>query len=886
ITVAGELGYVDTVALLHHRKGVTYNKMDDMEAAIAATQRAIALRIDLADTTGLGQSYYNLAYFYEWNNQARQALEAFERAVQLGDGPKNTFFFYAIIPLASRERDFGDYGRAIAHLELCLDFLATQVEDPNEDPYRFGITYLNLGSVYNVLGTKKDIEQSLIYLKQAQAFLEQLDPSNDLADCYKELGNSYDELQQHTTAIDFYEKTKGIYTADEDGEALAGSYMNIGIQYRKIGAFAKAKQNFQQGLQLLEAAYGTGYHYSKAKLADNLADTYRDQGQFETALQYYQDAIQHSLPTFRANDYLQNPSKAQLLAASDKEAILTYLGDKAQGWLAFYESTQNSTHLKEALATLALADVLIDAMRREHSAEESKLIWRRKVHDIYETALSIAFSLEDQERAFYFFEKSKSILLLDGLMAADARALISDSLAQQERALIQQIIDLNEALAEAPNDQELRTQKLASEKELQALVKQLAATNPKYHELRYTAAVQDLATTQQALRASEAMVTYFFGKRAIYAMPITAQGAQLVRIERDSLLDQTLGRLIEQFQEASAILNHPGQYASDAYALYALLLEPVLERLAVASIQSLCFVLDGPLQYLPFEALLVEPPSRYNLGLLPYLIRNYEVRYAYSATILSKQQALSTATTNAQVFGVAPFATANGALGQLPYSKTELQGIKALAKGAYYLDASASSIAFRQMAPLYRVLHLSTHASANSASAKPFIYFADQKLFLSDLYTMELPADLVVLSACETGLGKVQTGEGVMSLSRGFTYAGAKSLISSLWRVNDQSTSDIFTGFYEVLKEGKTKSSALHEAKLNYLNSTQLADAQKSPYYWAGFVYVGSDGGLELERSSEYWWWIILLGVLLVLGAGWRFRRRKRTSEPLSSPSP
>ncbi|MEN0006997.1 MAG: tetratricopeptide repeat protein, partial [Bacteroidota bacterium] len=98
ITVAGELGYVDTVALLHHRKGVTYSKMDDMEAAIAATQKAIALRADLADTTGLGQSYYNLAYFYEWNNQARQALEAFERAVQLGDGPKNTFFFYAIIP--------------------------------------------------------------------------------------------------------------------------------------------------------------------------------------------------------------------------------------------------------------------------------------------------------------------------------------------------------------------------------------------------------------------------------------------------------------------------------------------------------------------------------------------------------------------------------------------------------------------------------------------------------------------------------------------------------------------------------------------------------------------------------------------------------------------
>jgi len=131
---------------------------------------------------------------------------------------------------------------------------------------------------------------------------------------------------------------------------------------------------------------------------------------------------------------------------------------------------------------------------------------------------------------------------------------------------------------------------------------------------------------------------------------------------------------------------------------------------------------------------------------------------------------------------------------------------------------------------------------------------------------------LVVLSACETNLGKIEKGEGVMSLARGFTYAGAISLISSLWKVNESSTADISSKLYKYLVEGKTKSEALHQSKLDYIN--QASELKNSPYYWAGFVFIGNDGTVELSTGLGWKTWLLIGGLsLVVLFFIWRKRR-------------
>ncbi|MBK6930668.1 MAG: CHAT domain-containing protein [Saprospirales bacterium] len=187
-------------------------------------------------------------------------------------------------------------------------------------------------------------------------------------------------------------------------------------------------------------------------------------------------------------------------------------------------------------------------------------------------------------------------------------------------------------------------------------------------------------------------------------------------------------------------------------------------------------------------------------------------------------------------------------LAALRASGDEVAAIANLWKGKSVYRQAATLDAFRQLAPRYRILHLSTHGQADDRNGDyAFLAFrvADEhdaysKLYARDLYNLEINADLVVLSACETGTGKLQRGEGIVSLARAFAYSGAKSLITTLWKVNDTSTKDLMIRFYQYLKAGRPKDAALQLAKKDYLASRQAGGgAALHPFFWAGFIAIG-----------------------------------------------
>jgi len=159
------------------------------------------------------------------------------------------------------------------------------------------------------------------------------------------------------------------------------------------------------------------------------------------------------------------------------------------------------------------------------------------------------------------------------------------------------------------------------------------------------------------------------------------------------------------------------------------------------------------------------------------------------------------------------------------------------------------------------IIHLATHANSND-SISPWIAFNDGKINLEKLYLTTNNADLVVLSACQTNTGELAVGEGVMSLSRGFFKTGAKSVISSLWNVDDKSTTKIMIDFYKNLKNGQTKSGALRKSKLKYIKNSSLSES--SPYYWASFVLIG-DTSIVSIPSNDYTYLYIGLGLLVLL---------------------
>ena len=343
------------------------------------------------------------------------------------------------------------------------------------------------------------------------------------------------------------------------------------------------------------------------------------------------------------------------------------------------------------------------------------------------------------------------------------------------------------------------------------------------------------------------------------------------------------------------------QYTQAAHQLYQTLIAPIAHLLS----EEVLIIPDGKLAYIPFEMLLTQetsPETPY--ADYPFLIKEKTISYAFSATLwLEMREKIHARAANHSLLAVAPtylnlsptglFASAEQQrgeyLGPLLYNQEEAQRIRQLMNGTEMLDTNATRQAFLDEAGDYQILHLATHGKINDASPNySFLAFYGPKdslfledtiqqgisgLFLADLYNLQLNADMVVLSACETGVGKLYRGEGIASLARGFTYAGAKSIITTLWQVNDKETRTFMEAFYTYLKEGHSKSDALRQAKLDMIQSSEkLAD----PFFWAPYVGMGDMRPLEWNKNIYGIGWGIA-GILLVILSIVYLRRRRKS---------
>jgi CHAT domain-containing protein len=157
------------------------------------------------------------------------------------------------------------------------------------------------------------------------------------------------------------------------------------------------------------------------------------------------------------------------------------------------------------------------------------------------------------------------------------------------------------------------------------------------------------------------------------------------------------------------------------------------------------------------------------------------------------------------------------------------------------------------------------------AVSPPRILTATEPVYLPDVYAHRLNAALVTLSACQSNIGPLARGEGVLGMGRAFAAAGAQGVVASLWMLNDRAAADVNDRFYEQLARGVSKPVALHQAQLDYLNRTDMPAYLKSPYYWAGLTYYGDAN--PLPTSPNLWWFVF--PILIVLAAAWRFLRSR-----------
>lgn len=288
---------------------------------------------------------------------------------------------------------------------------------------------------------------------------------------------------------------------------------------------------------------------------------------------------------------------------------------------------------------------------------------------------------------------------------------------------------------------------------------------------------------------------------------------------------------------------------------------------------SITIIPDTPIYNLPFETLW------YNDN---YLVKEKAIHYSsHLRFAFLNQNSSNTKSPKATIFAPAyPKGNTSYATRSVPVflegAQKEAKTIENLFSSNSFIGTTATKDNFVNSKSEGDILHLAMHATVDNMDPvfSHFSFYNGEKLYLEELYGLKIPSELAVLSACNTGVGKVEDASGVASLQRAFNFAGTKATLASLWEVPDASTSKIMIAFYGYLKDGETKSAALQKAKLDYLQNTEI-DKFKHPYYWAGFVLYGTDDPI-IEQGISFLWYI-LGGVLLLYLAYKLFKKRNKS---------
>jgi CHAT domain-containing protein len=439
--------------------------------------------------------------------------------------------------------------------------------------------------------------------------------------------------------------------------------------------------------------------------------------------------------------------------------------------------------------------------------------------------------------------------------------------------------ELQKADRNAAEVMDINEQLYARYEQLRQLEREAAQQSPAYTDGAQLPKPPTPAQIQARLKPGEAWLSYFCGEDDMYAFLVRHDGYYFVHIPKDFPLEQWVDEL------RMAIYEYPQQrsdsllqlYRERAWGLYQKLLSPMAGALPA----RLTLALDGVLEYLPFEALLYQAAEEGgSMNNYPYLLKRHTMACVPSAILWLKERQPSQYKAQNKVLAFAPefrdeamdmaIASRRSSLGPLLHNGTEARRIRRHFRAKVVEGTAATRTRFEEMAAAYRVLHLATHAKADDENGE-FSYLAftetqdtatSSRLYARDLYAMELHADLVVLSACETGIGELRRGEGTVSLAYGFAHAGVRSLITSLWRVSDRETADLMARFYAGLRRGLSKDDALRQAKLDYL--AQQKSLRAHPFFWAAFVPQGDMAPLDMPGALPV---PLLAGVLGVLVA-------------------
>jgi CHAT domain-containing protein len=640
--------------------------------------------------------------------------------------------------------------------------------------------------------------------------------------------------------------------------------------------FEEAEKLYFKALELTlssrgEKSYVTSYLYIL------MSGLYQDKKEATRALFYMQKALNSlSVTEINVGDFRENPP---VRSSHTPKIMITTLNKKANLLCQLYAQTKSMDFLDAAWKTSHLALQLLDSTRNEFSLEKDKVVLGEEAIQVYETAIHLASYfytattnpkyLEDM---FVLMDKSKGAVLMDHLKHVKNFSGIPSELLDRERQLKAELSaaerELYTAEVKKAETSLFRENLGRIKQEYSQLLANIKTTAPNYYKLRIGNEQLTVPDVQKKLKADEALLEYFFGDTILYMAAVTPSGLKIHTVSADPVRERIYA-LREIILEQSALTDHARmqQWHNLSAVLYEQLVKPFASHLK--SSRHLIVVPHDVLTYLPFEMLVEENGD--------YLLSRFSVSYACSAGLLQQQNSMKV---SGNFFaGFHADYSDQPEFPLLPGAVTEVSAIKEIFGFRSSVFSAATADDFARDASNFKIIHLALHSQVNDEkplfSRLVFTRTPEGKsdITANDLYNMELNSEIAVLSACETGLGKLQRGEGMMSLSRAFMYANVPSTVISLWKVPDQTTKILMTRFYEALKDGQTKDEALRFAKLELIREHP---EMSHPFFWAGFIVNGKTDPIAMSNLADHEKFAASLLAVILLGVGLLVIRRKR----------
>ncbi|MDQ3193146.1 MAG: CHAT domain-containing protein [Bacteroidota bacterium] len=398
------------------------------------------------------------------------------------------------------------------------------------------------------------------------------------------------------------------------------------------------------------------------------------------------------------------------------------------------------------------------------------------------------------------------------------------------------------------------------------LLKTILKINPNYSFRLPNLKVEKL---QNSLDKNVALIEFFCNQNEIYAFVISKEIFEIVRLPGPNNLNNLIVSL-----RKSLTINNISDFSSDSYELFQKIFVPIQEKIP-ANITNLKIVPDGILSYIPFDALISKPNPKYNKDFrkLDYLIKKYKISYAFSASLLLMEK--SEHNPDIDFVAITPSYKDKN---ELFFASRLGENLKQAYVGNFYSGIEAKSQILKSKKLNCKVLHLASHAIFDEKNhSNSGFFFSDakgeDKLTLSDISKYSINAQLGVLMGCETGIGIIESGEGIVGLPRTMRMAGVRNIVSTLWQVDDEYSSHLIEAFYFKLADGIIPEDALHQIKLEFINSAP-SSALANPFYWAGIIYTGDSSSVSISRndySISFW----LIGGVIIFFGVLVFNKRK-----------